>query len=190
VFATSAFPISLIGTDLAFVHIFKNNVPQSTADARPLFDVFYLTPLSDRAMLQFSIEYQWNQFTGGYIGALKTKGCVGLYHNGKRTLPLLYAGAAPTWLSIRRERMITYESSPWSTFSEPEKIFKDGFAMDACAGFRHILRQRRFFSFGYSVEYNFLLPFFNITDIFIDEAVGLNCIKAGFSFTFRTNRDD
>lgn len=130
------------------------------------------------------IHYQWNSFTGGYLGALKLKTDLGLKQELSHLLTIEYIGIAPTLLFIKRDYIETY-GTYYNSYTESHQIRKNGMAIDLLVGIRQIFGQNRFFSFGWTAEYSYLIPFYDITSIFTDEALGLNCVKAGFSFSFR-----
>jgi hypothetical protein len=183
-FVSTVNSASYLGTDLCFTHIIKNTVPGSTADARPNFNVFFLKTINDRSIFIEDVHYQYNIFTGGYIHALKFKTDFGIRQENTHLLTTEYVGVAPTWLSIDGDFTKNY-GSYYNSYIEHNEIHKYGMAVDFSLGFRQIFGQNRFFSFGWTAELSYLMPFFNITPIFVDESFGLSCVKGGFSFSFR-----
>lgn len=172
-----------LGTDLCFTHILKNRVKNSTLDAMPNFNLYLLKPINNYSLFIADVHYQWNFFVGGYFRVLKFKADLGLKQESSRVLTTEYLGMAPSWLFFKSEYTETF-GTYYSTYTVSHKISKISMAMDFIVGFRQIFRQNRFFSFGWTAEYSYLVPFFDISSIFIEELFGLNCVKAGFSFTF------
>jgi len=189
IFIPNVYSTSYIGTDLSFTHFFENNVRGSTADAMPNFNIFYLSPINDNLLYIADVHYQWNVFSDGYLGALKFKHNLGLKQESPRLLTTEFIGIAPSWLTIKREYTESY-GDYYSNLTITHEMFKTAIAFDFLIGIRQMFGKNRFFSFGWTAEYSFLIPFFDISEIFIDELVGLKCVKAGFSFTFRTSKND
>lgn len=184
---SAAIGSSYLGTDLCFTHIIKYQLVNSNAEARPNFNVFYLNPINKYSLFIADIHYQWNTFNGGNFIALKAKTDIGLKQDLSRMLFAEYIGIAPTLLFINREYTET-SGSYYYSYTEKHKINKNGMAIDFIIGFRHILRQNSFFCFGWTAEYSYLLPFFNISSILINANPGLGCVKAGFSFSFQIQK--
>lgn len=178
---------SYIGTDLCFTHLIENKIQNTTADAMPNFNVFYLLPINNNFVYIFDIHYQWNLFSGGYLGALKFKSDFGLKQETFRTLTTEYIGIAPTWLSIKREYTETSGDYSYNRLTEYHKYTKNSLAFDWIFGVRQIFGKNRFFSFGWTAEYSFLVPFSSISSFFNDSQIGLHCVKAGFSFSFQSS---
>jgi hypothetical protein len=175
---------SYLGTDLCFTHIIKNKTVGSTADAMPNFNLFLIKPINEKTVFIEDIHYQWNVFTDGGLKMISLKTNVGCMQGKKRTMSIEYVGIAPSIMSLKGTNTEAYGSSYNTTVIKTD-FDKFGMALNLIAGIRQIFGKNRFFSFGWTAEYDLIVPFFKINDIFPDASSGLSCVKAGFSFTFQ-----